>query len=530
MIRARTAGIAALLACVTPLAAATAAATVTRVQVSGGALLGVLSDGVAAYKGIPFAAAPVGPLRWRPPQPAKAWRGVRRALDFAPACMQDAPRSTASGSAAPISEDCLYLNVWTAAARASERRPVMVWIYGGGFMSGMTSTPTYDGSALARAGVVLVSLAYRVGAFGFLAHPQLSREGGGSSGNYGLQDMVAGLRWVQRNIARFGGDPRRVTIFGESAGGIAVSMLAAAPPAHGLFQRVICESGGSFSPARLDHEAGEMVWTLSDAEQRGQAFLERLGARDIDAARALPATRIQSAPLDTFHEGFWPVLDGRMLPGDQYVLYSQGRFNDTPVLVGFNSNEGGLFLRPGLVGPLDEQQVRTGYGDRAELILAAYPHADRRQAERAGADLFRDISFGWQTWAWASLQSAHGRSKAFVYYFDHRTPQSPDGPLHAAELPYVFGTLGASSQRDTPERQPRPQDLRMSQLIMRYWVNFAARADPNGPGLPPWPAFDATQQAMVLDATPGARPLPNLQQLQAVDAYFRYRRLQHAGR
>ena len=213
-------------------------------------MAGTVADGVAAFKGIPFAAPPIGELRWKPPQPVQAWQGVRKADAYGPSCMQSAQMIALMGAGPSVGEDCLYLNVWTAAKSAAERRPVMVWIYGGGFAAGMTGIAAYDGQQFAKDGVVLVSVAYRVGPFGFLADPALTREGGGTSGNYGLLDMIAGLRWVKQNIAKFGGDPARVTIFGESAGGMAVSMLAASPAATGLFQRAISESGGAFGPPR----------------------------------------------------------------------------------------------------------------------------------------------------------------------------------------------------------------------------------------------------------------------------------------
>src|SRR5262245_7465357 len=225
-------------------------AQVTTARVSGGQVEGTATNGVASFKGIPFAAPPVGDLRWKKPQPVAAWSGAKKASAYAPACMQDPNMLKFIGSPDGVSEDCLYLNVWTPAKTASERLPVMVWIYGGGFAAGATSSVTYDGTRLAEKGVVLVSVAYRVGPFGFLAHPDLSRESGKGSGNYGLQDMIAGLEWVKANIAAFGGDPRNVTIFGESAGGIAVSMLGASPAAKGLFAKAISESGGNFAPPR----------------------------------------------------------------------------------------------------------------------------------------------------------------------------------------------------------------------------------------------------------------------------------------
>ena len=272
-----------------------AAAQVQTVAVTGGSVEGVVSNGIVSFKGIPFAAPPIGDLRWKAPQPVNPWTGVKKADKFAVKCMQDPNMSAIFGGPPAVGEDCLYLNVWTPAKTAGDKLPVMVWIYGGGFFGGETSSPAYDGTRLAEKGVVLVSVAYRVGVFGFLAHPELSQESRTGSGNYGLRDQIAGLKWVKENIARFGGDPSRVTIFGESAGGISVSMLAASPAAKGLFTRAISESGGSFAPPRFGQEGGQSVAPLKVAEAAGQAVLTRIGASDIKAARALPADQIQKS-------------------------------------------------------------------------------------------------------------------------------------------------------------------------------------------------------------------------------------------
>jgi para-nitrobenzyl esterase len=423
------------------------------------------------------------------------------------------------GGTTNTSEDCLYLNVWTAAKSKGEKLPVMVWIYGGGFAIGSTNTPLYDGTKLAQKGVVLVSTAYRLGAFGFLAHPDLSRESGKGSGVYGLQDMIAGLRWVKDNIAQFGGDPSRVTIFGESAGGIAVSMLSASPAAKGLFHRAISESGGSFAPIRSGNEAGQNVPSLKLAETNGKSFLDGLGATDIKAARALSAQQIQNSTGIELGR-FWPVADGHVLPGDQYELYQSGRFNDTPVLIGTNSDEGALFVRGAVTPASFEQQIRAGYGPHADAILGAYPHATDKEAFKASKDLFRESFFGWHTWAWARLQSQKGKSKAFVYYFDRRTPETPDGSNHASEISFVFAN---------PTRffsgPPAPGDTAISNLLQSFWVNFARSGDPNGPGLPAWPAFTTTEQkTMFFDSDSSARPIPNMEKLKALDGYYGWRR------
>lgn len=280
------------------------------VRTQAGLVQGNAVDGIAVYKGIPFAAPPVGDLRWHSPEPPAPWKGVKETTKFAPACMQIPAVLPAFGiNPVPLSEDCLYLNVWTPAKSRKDELPVMVWIYGGGFTSGATQYPLYDGTNLAKKGVVLVSIAYRVGVFGFFAHPELSAEQGGHSGNYGLLDQIAGLEWVQHNIARFGGNPRRVTIFGESAGGIAVSMLAASPLAKGLFERAISESGGNFAPARSDAEGGENMISLATAEHNGAALLAKLDVKSIADARKMPAEIIMKAEAPGLG-GAWPDFDG----------------------------------------------------------------------------------------------------------------------------------------------------------------------------------------------------------------------------
>jgi para-nitrobenzyl esterase len=500
-------------------------AEVRDVDVTGGRVSGAVTNGIASFKGIPFAAAPVGALRWKAPQPVKSWTDVKRATEYGASCMQDPNFAKIFGASASIGEDCLYLNVWTPAKTAGDRLPVMVWIYGGGFVGGMTGIAAYDGTRLAEKGIVLVSVAYRLGVFGFLAHPELSKESGKGSGNYGLRDMIAGLQWVKANIAKFGGDPSRVTIFGESAGGIAVSMLAASPAAKGLFHRAISESGGNFGPPRFANEGGSNVPPLRLAEAYGQAFLAKLGANDMKAARELPAEKLQTALGPGLQGGFWPVFDGDVLPGDQYELYQAKRFNDTPVLIGTNSDEGALFAPPGMTPAMFESFVRPSYGTHADTILAAYPHATNDEAAKAARDIFRDSVFAWPTWAWAMLQTQKGTGKAFVYYFDHRTPQSPNGANHASEIGYVFKTLGSAGGLLGLPGGPRPEDTAMSDLMSSYWVNFAKTGDPNGPGLPAWPAFSVTaQNAMHFDTKSSARPVPNMGQIKTLDSYFAWRR------
>src|SRR6185437_8453253 len=306
------------------------------VRVEQGMLQGTSEGGLTVYRGIPFAGPPVGDLRWRPPAGAAKWEGVRAADKFAPECEQS------GGPATGMSEDCLYLNVWTPAKSASDKVPVLVWIYGGGFNAGATSIPTYSGEVLAKKGVVLVSIAYRVGVLGFFSHPELSAESPQHvSSNYGLLDMIAGLQWVKKNIAAFGGDPDKVTIFGESAGGIAVSQLCASPLAKGLFEGAISESGGSFGPTRPAGQPGENIRSLADAERSGVEFAKTAGASSLAELRALPPEKLLGATRGLA----WPIVDGWVIPTDQYTLYAAKKFNDVPVLIGYNSDEGASFSR-----------------------------------------------------------------------------------------------------------------------------------------------------------------------------------------
>ena len=488
-----------------------AIADITQVKVTGGAVVGTAENGIAIFKGIPFAAPPVGDLRWKAPAPVKSWSGLRKADAFADACMQ-APHS--QGNTAPVSEDCLYLNVWTPARSAGEKLPVIVWIHGGGFVGGSTSISMYDGAGYARKGVVLVSLAYRLGPYGFMAHPELSRESGHGSGTYGIQDLIAGLKWVRANIAALGGDPHNVTIFGHSAGSAAVSFLSASPLSKGLFQRVIAMSGSSFAPLVSSERGGfgMSIPTLETAEATGSAFLAKLGVKGIAEARKLSADTIQSATGGGM--AFRPVADGYVLSSDMRTLYRQGRFNDTPVLLGHTSDETLAFGGSHPVTPADfEKQLQEQFGAQAPAVLSVYPHATDADAVKAARHVRNDTSFGWNMWTWAREQSEHGKGKVFSYYYDNHGPQA-EGSGHGSDVPFHFQTLAV-------RRTPGKEDLALSEMISSYDVNFAKTGDPNGKGLPPWPAFtDKNPQVMVFDAAPGARPYPLLEKVKVLDTYF----------
>ena len=474
-------------------------------KVTGGEVRGVVKDGIASYKGIPFAAPPTGQLRWKAPQPVVPWDGVREANKFAPAPMQG---SLPFGN--QPSEDCLYLNVWTGAKDATERRPVMVYIFGGAFNGGNASDSLFDGTNFAKKGVVLVTFNHRVGIFGFLAHPELSAESGKGSGCYGIQDQIAALRWVKENISQFGGDPARVTVFGQSSGGTSVSILAQSPLAAGLFQRAICQSGGAMAPIRsTEKESPGLIQSLPLAEGQGKKFLASVGVKDIDAARALRADAVMKGDFGGLP---WPVADGETIVGDPYENYLAGRFNDTPVLIGLTSNDGGLLGSPTKTPAEFEKQVRESFGEDATAFLAAYPHATTAEASRSARDLIRDSLFGTSSWAWAKLQSENGKHKAYLYYFDYGAAPGEAG--HGSDVPYVFGHLGGWFQ---PKKSPA--NVAMSDAIMSYWVNFAHNGDPNGPGLPVWPSFDAEDmKSMIFGDSPQAGPMPNLEMLRAYDA------------
>ena len=516
-------GIARALAVIGPLVLVAHAVSAAPVETEGGLVEGTAENGLAIYKGIPFAAPPVGDLRWKAPQPVHPWSGVKETKEFAPACMQKSAANPALGvPALKISEDCLYLNIWTPAKSAGDKLPVMVWIHGGGFTGGATSIALFDGANLAKKGVVVVSVAYRVGSFGFLALPALSAESPHHvSSNYGLLDQIAGLKWVKNNIAAFGGDPDRVTIFGESAGGISVSILAASPLAKGLFQRVISESGGSFGPTLKFGIPGVRVEPLPLAEKDGEAFARKFGVTTPAKLRAISAEDIQKA--DDAAPGIRAVaLDHYVIMGDQYKLYEQGRYNDVPALIGTNSDEGALFVRKATAAEF-KKTVESGYGPYAESILKVYPASDDAMALQSARDLTRDTNYAWSTWTWARLQAKTGKSKVFLYYFAHKPPEAPNagftskGAAHGAELAYVF--------HHDPQQTWTGQDRALSEQVMTYWTNFAKTGDPNGTGMPRWPDYQASEQTVMHfndSADPG--PLPNTEQLKAVDAYMAWRR------
>ncbi len=497
------------------------------VKVEGGLLRGSVEDGIRVYRGIPYAAPPIGEFRWRPPQPAPKWDGIRAADQFGRACIQT---NAAIASLPAPSEDCLYLNVWTPATTAGEKLPVLFWIHGGGFVAGAPSEQLYHGEWLAKKGVVFVSVGYRLGLFGFLAHPELSAESPHHvSGNYGILDMIAGLQWVQKNISVFGGDPRKVTIQGESAGAAAVSILCASPLAKGLFRGAIAESGGSFGPVRADASFGESE-PLTSAEKRTVDWLSSIGLSNIAELRKIPAEKLQSMIPRQIG---WarPNADGWVITGDQYKLYQSDQYNHVPVLTGYNSDEGLLF------GNAKSQEayvqsVRERYHQFADKILAAYRGGDTPAAKWTERNLIRDSAFGWNAWTWARLQTKSGKSKVFLYFFEQpaELPAGAEpgayGARHAAELPYVFRQL-----REHDRAAPTQKDEALSDIMRTYWTNFAKTGDPNGKELPKWPAYNGAEPRILhIEAeNTKAGPLVNQNGLKVLDEYFASRRADEAN-
>ena len=480
-----------------PAAAQSAGATVT---VEGGQLAGApsaLGEEVMAFRGVPFAAPPVGELRWRPPQPAAAWDGVRDATEAEPACIQnEIPAEVQTFYNAGVdrmSEDCLYLNVWTA-AEADDSAPVMVWIHGGGLAIGNSADITYDGTRLAQRGVVLVTINYRLAALGYLAHPLLSGESEhGASGNYGTLDQVAALGWIQRNIAAFGGDPSRVLIFGESAGSWSVNHMMATPLARGLFHAAIGESGGSFgSMGRAQGKA--------DIEAAGESFVEALlgdgVTPSLEAMRGASADEILAVAPELVVSA--AAVDGWVFPDTVYNIFAAGEQHDVPVIVGSNADE--MSILGGTAGAETLEQfretTRAQYGEHADAFLETFPASTDEEAQQAFVAGGTDATFGWEMRTWARLMETVS-SPAYLYFFS-RIPPAPDaelyGAYHTAEIPYVFDNFGVSPH-PYANRDYTDTDRLLSDILASYWVNMAATGNPNSEGLPEWPAYDPEADA-----------------------------------
>jgi para-nitrobenzyl esterase len=500
-----------------------------RVRTADGILEGttIPGSGVRAFKGIPFAAPPVGDLRWKPPQPVKRWQVVRRADRFGPRAMQRPIFGDMNFRSDGMSEDCLYLNVWTPARSSKERLPVLVYFYGGGFVAGDGSEPRYDGESMARRGIVALTVNYRLGVFGFLAHPELTKESPQhASGNYGLLDQCAALRWVHQNIAAFGGDPRKVTIAGESAGSISVSALMASPLSKELIAGAIGESGALINPTLPPVP-------LAEAEQTGLQFAAGVGASSLAALRAMPASQLLEATARPGSPWFRATVDGYFLPKLPVQIFAAGEQAHVPLLVGWNSEEMNYRAVMGQDEPTPEnyaRAVRRLYGDRAEEALKLYPASTAEEAMQSATDLASDRFIAYSTWKWSDLHRKTGGKPVYRYFYAHpRPPMTPEmrgatpglaggvqrssrsgasmpvphGAVHSAEIEYAMGNLASNHAFAWTS-----DDERVSETMQGFFANFVKTGHPNGPGLPNWPAAGSGNPAqfMRLDVEARAEP------------------------
>ena len=472
-------------------------------------------SGITVFKGVPFAAPPVGELRWKEPQPPEPWDGIKECTEFSASPIQGKPVPFSMWTqefispAEPLSEDCLYLNIWTGAEKSGEKRPVFMYIYGGAFSSGSGAVPIYDGEAMAGKGLVFITINYRVGMLGFLAHPELTAESEyGVSGNYGLLDQIQALKWIRENIDVFGGDPYNVTIAGQSAGAFSVNYLVASPLAKGLFHRAIAESGGAVLPSnRL--AAGNV---LSEAEKRGLAWAESLGAGSLTELRKKTADEILAAPGMAS-----PVVDGYVIPDQLYNIFSEGRQNDVPLILGWNEDEG--FGGPPVSAIQFREQVIQRYGDMAEKFFELFPFNTDEEAVAIQNKLGSLPPFGIQACQWMFFQNETGQSSTYIYNFARDLPYTEDmqdfGAFHTGEVPYAYNNLKMS---------PRPwteSDYQLADMMSDYWVNFASTGNPNGEGLPEWnPCTPDDPTAMRFDKEVECVTLPDINLLKFLIDFY----------
>ncbi len=487
------------------------------IAVESGKVKGVYNElsGITTFKGIPFAAPPVGDLRWKAPQPVEPWEGVKQCTEFSASPIQATPMPFRMWTQEyiapkePLSEDCLYLNVWTPAKDATEKRPVFVYIYGGGFSSGGSAVPIYDGEEMAKKGLVFISINYRVGTLGFLAHPELTAESlNNASGNYGLLDQVEALKWINKNIAAFGGDPQNVTIAGQSAGAFSINYLVASPLTKGLIHRAIAESGGAVLATNALARGG----SLKSAEEAGVKFAESLGASSIEELRAKSAEEILSV-----RGGGAPIIDGYFLPKSVGEIFANGEQNDVPVIIGWNEDEG---FGPAPV-PVDKfkENVKQMFGDMADEFLATFPLNTDEEAQAIQNALGALQTFGIQSYKWMLLQNEKATSKVFMYRFERDVPyaegMSDFGAFHTGEVPYAYNNLKMS---------PRPwteADYKLADLMSDYWVNFATSGDPNAEGLPEWEAATPDNlKAMHFNSTSACGDFPSVELLKFLDKFY----------
>lgn len=484
------------------------------VRISSGLISGIKKEntGIRVFLGVPFAAPPIGELRWKAPQAVASWTGVRTCTKFGPSPMQAKPVRFSMWTeeylipAEPISEDCLYLNIWSGSTSAKEKRPVLVWIYGGGFTSGGSAVPIYDGEAMAKKGVVFVSINYRVGVFGFFAHPELTRESPHkASGNYGIMDQVAALQWVQKNIAAFGGDPANVTIAGQSAGSMSVNCLVASPLSKGLFHKAIAQSGASFTRGNAP---------LSRAEEDGTRILQSMSISSVTELRKVPADTI----LKKAQGMRGPIIDGYVLPAAIADIFATGKNANVTLLTGWNEDEGLLF-GPAKKAADYRKWAKEQYSSDANTFLKHYPATTDEEAARSQLMHSRDMIFGLQNYTWANEQSRQG-DKVYLYRFTRKVPATGEyvkyGAFHTGEVPYAYDNLKFVN------RPWEPDDHTLAAVMSAYWVNFAATGNPNGKRLPLWPAYNAKgKQVMLLGKKIEAKQLPDADALDFLYARFK---------
>jgi para-nitrobenzyl esterase len=443
-----------------------------------------INDGkVKAFLGLPYAAPPVGDLRWKAPQPPAKWKGERDGTKFGNRCAQlNLFKDMVFQDPGP-SEDCLYLNVYAPAdATAKSKLPVMFWIHGGGYSGGASSEPRHNGDFLPLKGVVLVTINYRLGVFGFLATADLAKEANGSAGNYGLMDMIAALQWVKTNIGPFGGDPKNVTIFGESAGSFAVSTLMASPMAQGLFEKAIGESGGALGRGPLNMQS------LAQRETKDAEWVASTGAKSLAELRAMSTDAILDAAKKESEVRFSPDVDGKVLTESVDDTYAAGKQAHVPLIAGWNADEGNFFVHNGMTVAQWKEMAAKLFPDRTEEFLKLYPGDDDAQAYRSAIDFGGDQFIAMGTWRWLEAHVKTGESPVYRYHFELAATPSKfhEGTFafHSDDIEYVFGTLDTRPGWDV-----RPEDRKLSEEMMTYWTNFAKTGDPNGGGLPAWPKY-----------------------------------------
>jgi para-nitrobenzyl esterase len=475
------------------LSAAANADPLTMKTAQGKAQGKTINDGkVKAFLGLPYAAPPVGDLRWKAPEPAAKWKGARDATKFGAHCAQGRVFDDMVFQDAGPSEDCLFLNVYAPADSTNKSKlPVMFWIHGGGYSGGASSEPRHNGDFMPLKGVVLVTINYRLGVFGFLATSDLAKEANGTAGNYGLLDIVAALEWVKGNIKNFGGDPQNVTIFGESAGSFAVSTLMASPMARGLFAKAIGESGAAFSDVlTLD--------PLEAREKKDDEWVASLGVKSLTELRALPTDKILDA-VKSKKGGFSTAIDGKLLTEPVPDTYAAGKQAHVPLLAGWNRDEGS-FLANGMTAEKWKGMATGLFKDRAAEFLKLYPGDTDEQAVNSAIDYGSDSFIAFSTWKWIEAHRKTGDSPVYRYHFELRALPSKYHPgtfaFHSDDIEYVFGTLDTR-----PGETVRPEDRTLSDQMMTYWTNFAKTGDPNGAGMPAWPKYGKDDSLIHLDAT-----------------------------